>query len=406
MRPDSSAFLEITYIEEGRIKRIREEKTAKQLLELRERLKQSTFVEVTSAPLSGLDQSARTKLITATTLMSTFIYGPLIISSIEDVRTEVAAGMELIIGGAGFLVPLLLTENSSVTEGEASLATGGMLLGIGHGIMLDVLLTNADLGSELGILASVVSIGETIAGYRIAHVNNFQAGKSDIISLYGLCGFGQGILLPIVFSDDLYDISGTLFGGLALGVSGLGYVAGNAVSNATRYTRGDATVTTTTAFYTPLCVLGLVLPSLARTNAEDAARVISLGAMAGNIGGLWLGHYLAERKDLSEDEGRYIALGTLAGGLIGTGIGLLFASGTDELVDLYQFTIPAVLGTAAGFVISYNVFGKGTGKNEGSNWNVRIDPGALLGGLSEPLPPRLNAPPSPTPPTLSLSYHW
>jgi hypothetical protein len=409
LRPDSSYFLEISYTEDSKIKRIKQDKTPAQVAVLRQRLTEPTFTDVDHPfvkPGTGLDQSGRTKFITATTLISTFVYGPLIISSIDNVRGEVAAGLELIIGGAGFLIPLLATANTSVTQGEASLATGGEILGLGHGMLLSLLLSNGDPGREFGVLATTVSIGETIAGYKIAHANNFRAGKSDIIITYGLFGMGQGALLPLAISSDGSDISGSLISGLALGFSGLGYIAGNVLSNSTRYTRGDATVASTAGTFAPLCLLGLVVPSLAENSGNEAGQIFAATAMVGNLGGLWLGHYLAEKKDLSEDEGNYISLGTLAGCLIGTGIGMILSSDTDELTDIYQFTIPAVLGTAGGFAISYSVFGKGSGRDEGSGWDVKFNPGALLAGLSERSSATFDGRPSRVSPALAVQYKW
>ncbi len=406
MRPDSTYHIEITYIEDGQIKRIKQDKSQAQIAVLRQRLTEPTFdTPAPAKPGAGLDQTARTKFITATTLLATFAYGPLIISSLDGAGGGAIAGLELIIGGAGFLLPLLATEDRSVTQAEASLAIGGAVLGIGHGMLLSSLITNGDVGNEFGIIATTMSVGEMIAGYNIAHANNFNAGKSDIIVTYGLYGMGQGALLPIVAAGDIDNISSSWVTGSALAFSALGYFAGNALSNATRYTRGDATVASTTGGFATLCMLGLVLPAL-ENSGDEGLQIAAASAMAGNIAGLWLGHYLAEKKDLSEDEGNYISLGTFAGCLIGSGVGLILATDLDNITDIYQFTIPAVLGTAGGFAISYHVFGKGSGRDEGSNWDVNFNPGALIGGLTEQ--PRLTADGRPprVSPALSVQYQW
>ena len=74
MRPDSTYHIEITYIEDGQIKRIKQEKSPAQIAVLRQRLTEPTFdtpVPAGTRPGAGLDQTARTKFITATTLLAT-----------------------------------------------------------------------------------------------------------------------------------------------------------------------------------------------------------------------------------------------------------------------------------------------------------------------------------------------
>jgi hypothetical protein len=395
-KSDSSYILEIT-LGGGRRTRIRVEKSQAQVEALRQAVAEGMAA---LAPDHLLDQSSRSKFIIWESVLSTFVYGPMIISSAEIDDGAAATGLELIIGGSGFLLPYLLTQHSSVTDGESSLALGGAFNGMFHGSLISLLISDDDPGAELGLLISGISVLETFIGYRVAHSNNLSEGRSDIVRYGGFFGIGQGALLGLLIDP---NASPSLIYSASLVGSGLGFAVGNMLSRQALYTRGDATVALTAGIFGTYCAYALIAPELHVSSADAAIRASAAIGLAGNIGGLWLAHHLGLEKDLSTEEGNYVLLGTSAGFLVGTGIGMILSSSTD-FGSAYSLTIPSFLGTAAGFGLSYAAFGKGSGKSTGGGWDIQFNPAAAMAALSSKPPGRQSY--RPLSQALSVQYHW
>lgn len=173
------------------------------------------------------------------------------------------------------------------------------------------------------------------------------------------------------------------------------------------YTRGDATVSLTAGIYGAYSVMGLLVPALSDVSSDVGVRLVAAAALAGNIGGLLFANGLAQKQNLSSENGTLVLVGTSVGWLVGSGIGCLLASTLDfeSLSDSYSFTIPSVVGTIAGFAISNSLFSSAQGKDEGANFDVMFNPGALMSALSPVKETsRTNRPY--VPPALSIRYSW
>lgn len=209
--PDSTYLLEVSYRENGKPLRSRLRKNPEWYADFQSQLDADIR---TKAPSSLLDQSSRTKFLVIETILSTFVYGPMILAAADVDNGAAGASIELLIGGAGFLVPYLLTQNASVTDGEASLALGGAFNGLGHGMFLSLAVQGE--ANDMLALTAGISIIETAVGYAVAHSNNLSEGSSDIIRYGGFFGMGQGAALSLLIDP---EPSAELMGYTALATS-------------------------------------------------------------------------------------------------------------------------------------------------------------------------------------------
>ncbi len=373
--PDSSYILEITSFENGQLVKDRLPKSASAIRLLREDVDARRGPQV---PVVKLDQSSRTKFLVWETLLSFFGYAPAIESSFRSNNVSLNTGLELVIGGLGYLIPSVLTQNAPMTDGEGSLALGGAFLGAAHGLLIDALLSNGNTGLELGPFAAAASVGETSIGYVIASKNNMTEGTADMIRYGGLFGMMDGLGLAFVADN---SASPSLWAGLSLAGSAGGFAAGTTMANSQPYTRGNASVVLTAGLF------GTIIPPLIyasaisyNTNTFPTSPFI-LSAIAGNIGGVLLANSLMVGKQFSNGEGTAVILGTTVGTAIGWGIGFIITSSGRFNNSPWAFTLPVAIGTAAGFGISVAAIGKGTGENTSTGWNFQANPGALMGAL-------------------------
>ncbi|HZK75811.1 MAG TPA: hypothetical protein VFD13_02790 [Candidatus Kapabacteria bacterium] len=373
--PDSSYILEITSFENGQMVKDRIPKSANAVRLLREDVDARLGPQ---APVVKLDQSSRTKFLVWETILSLSGYAPAIESGFSSNNVGLNTGIELVIGGLGYLIPSVLTQNAPMTDGEGSLALGGAFLGAAHGLLIDVLLSNGNTGLEIGPFAAAVSVGETGIGYAIASKNNMSEGTADIIRYGGLFGMMDGLGLAFVANN---TPSPSLWAGLSLAGSAAGYAAGTVMANNQTYTRGDASVVLTAGLFGTLLPPLLYASAISYNTATNPASALVLLAVAGNVGGVVLGNSLMQGKQFSNGEGTAVILGTTAGYTIGLGIGDILTSSNQINFSPWEFTVPIVIGTAAGFGISVATIGKGTGENSSTGWNFQANPGALMGAL-------------------------
>ncbi|MFI5264318.1 MAG: hypothetical protein ACHQM6_07375, partial [Candidatus Kapaibacterium sp.] len=360
---DSSYILEISSLsDDGKLSRNREPKTKQDVLAFQKQVAE-VVTERSSSVL--LDQSSRSKFLVWETLLGVFAYGPLFSASLNSTNNiGVTSGLELVVGGLGFVVPYVLTKNAPMTDGEASFALGGAFNGAIHGVLIDLLVTNGNSGNEAFALTALGSIAETGIGYAVARTYNFSEGKSDIIRYGGFFGTGEGTLLALLINTD--NPSPALVSGLSLLGSAGGYYAGMLLSNNESYTRGNASTVLTAGLYGPAVSL-LIYGSLISENAFNnnnpgsVLRGFALSSMIGNIGGVLLAHELLRGKRFSTGEGNDVILGTSAGFIIGWGFSLILTSSATSNTSLWAFSLPIILGTAGGFGIMLSVIGKGSG---------------------------------------------
>ena len=337
-----------------------------------------------SAPSTLLDHSSRVKFITYETVLSTFLYGPLIMASIQVNDFIIGAGIELLIGGAGFLVPYALTQEMSMSDAQSSLGLGCAFLGIGHGALIDMALSARSDGRELTGVIAATSIVETAIGCAVASGPTWTEGKADMTRYGGLFGGMLGIgTLELITTD----FGPQAAGAAGLAGSGVGFVLGTMLANDHEYTRGNATVSLTAGLFGPYALLSLSEPLLEHVDwSDNTGRLLTGIGMVGNIGGVLLTHELIKDKRLSTGQGNLILVGTSAGWLVGTGIGFLLSSSTfnSDMSTAASFTIPSALGTIGGFAISYYIFSKADW-SMGSNWEMNINPATMAMAAHSPM---------------------
>ncbi len=273
------------------------------------------------APRVDRNQDGRTALLWGSTLWSLLYYGT---------ATSVALDIEepaipiLLAGGLGYLVPALLTNDASVTEGAASLALGGMFQGTLHGWALAMLLSGDQLTDSdqprLGFGLSVLTgIAETVAGYVVATNTNMREGRASVINTTAFYGLACGALTTVAIFDQIEpssDVAVRVGGGAALLGAAAGVVAGNAVADGQHYSSGDASMYGITGFLgaaLPWVVIGTIQPD------DLSATLASSISIATTIGGLWLGDQLVRGKDYRGTDGTISVLSLIGGGLIGLG---------------------------------------------------------------------------------------
>jgi hypothetical protein len=250
-------------------------------------------------------------------------------------------------------------------------------------------------------VVTLVSVGETVAGFEIAHNTRMSEGKADVIRYMGIFGIMQGAALTAVVSS---NPSVALFSSLSLLGSAAGYAVGTAMTNGQPYNRGNASVLGTAGLLGAFIPTAMTASALAYENGEAVPKALGASIMLGNAAGLYFGNSLLKNKHYSTAEGNYVILSTAAGFLVGLGAGEIIASGSSSNSP-WGLTVPMVLGSAAGFGIMLATLGNGSGRSTGGGWDVNFNPGAVMGAL---LPQKghstnINAY---VPPALGVSYHW
>jgi len=371
---DSSYQLEITSFENSKLLKDRVVKSATSIQAIQEDIAARLGPQKAG---QKLDQSSRTKLLIWETLLSFLGYAPAITSAINSNNASVGAGLELVIGGLGYLIPAALTEHAPMNDAEGSLALGGAFLGAAHGVLLDIMLSNGKPGREIGPVATVVSIGETGIGYAIASKNNLTEGSADIIRYGGLFGMMDGI--GMAFAVD-HSATGSLWSALGLAGSAAGFAVGTAMANHEPYTRGNASAVLTAGIYGAMIPPLIYASALSYNTNTNPSTGLLLSAVAGNIGGIVLSNSLMNGTHYSNGEGTAVILGTTAGFAIGLGFGYLIAGSGNLNFSPWAFTAPIVVGTCAGFAISISSIGKGSGDQSSTGWDFEANPAGLLLG--------------------------
>jgi len=367
---DTSYILEITYEDANRTMKTRLPLTTAAV----ESLRSDVSLRITEqAPEVTLNHEGRAWMIIESTALSLGFYGwavPVILD-IDDGKTFVA--LYMLTSGAGFFIPLALTNSIDVTDANAILYAYGGTRGILHGVMLNELLYGKETTARGGIsMATLASIGESIGGFVVA--KGMSGGKASTISVCGDFGLGLSLgasgLLDFYNSGQERSLAATILLGSAAGLG-----AGNLLANDQPYTRGDAFILEATG------LLGAFIPiaALDLTGVKDGKTYTAV-SMAGGVAGLALAHAsLLRGRDFTTGQGLIVQLGTLGGALTGIGMAYLLSSnGADETLFLTSSTV----GAFGGFALTYNLFSKEAQTAEkGSSWDLHLLPVGLLSPL-------------------------
>jgi hypothetical protein len=373
--PDSSYRLEVASFENSQLVKDRLPITASTVKLLRAKVDARLGPQT---PATALYQDSRSKFVLGETLLSIFGYGPAILTAINSDNAGVDIGLELIIGGSGYFLSSALTRNGPMTDGEGSLSLGGAFLGAVHGGLIDELFAKGNTGLEIGPMITVASLAETGIGYAIASGDTMTQGTADMIRYGGLFGMVDGFGIAFAVNN---HAPRSLWSGLSLAGSAVGFAVGAMMANSQFYNRGSSLVVVTIGTYGAY-IPAMIYASIINYNfAHSPPSGLPLVGIAGNIGGVLLANSFMQNRDFSTSEGTTVMLGTTAGGLIGSGLGAILISQKSLSNSLWAFSIPSVVGTVAGFGISLASIGKGSGDKTSTGWNFDANPGALMGAL-------------------------
>jgi hypothetical protein len=373
--PDSGYMLEVSSFENSQLVKDRLPITASIVKLLRNKVDAWLGPQVTALTLN---QSSRSKFVLGETLLSTFLYGPAIITAFNSDNAGVDIGLELIIGGSGYFLSSALTRNGPMTDAEGSLALGGAFLGAVHGGLMYELFSKGNPGLGIGPVITAASLAETGIGYAIASDNTMTEGTADMIRYGGLFGMVDGFGLAFAVNNHAPH---ALWSGLSLAGSVGGFAAGTMMANSQFYNRGSALVVVTIGTYGAY-IPAIIYASIINYNfAHSPPSGLPLVGIAGNVGGVILANSFLQTRDFSTSEGTTVILGTTAGCLIGSGLGAILISQNSLSNSLWAFSIPSMVGAVAGFGISLASIGKSTGDKPSTGWNFDANPGALMGAL-------------------------
>ncbi|TAL68061.1 MAG: hypothetical protein EPN82_11715 [Bacteroidetes bacterium] len=339
---DENFVLEISYKVDERTMRQRKNMNTNQVKELRNQVSQCIQEK---CPVILINQEGRSTFLAGTTMLGLGAWDWMVPSMLDVEDNSTYMALYLSTAALSFFVPYLITENSPVTEGAASLSIFGGALGIAHGLMLNYLFSDDFTSGSYGLMFSM-SIAELIGGYYLATNTNMTEGKASVLSTMTAIGIGYGIGLPFIFGAE--EKESYMLGGL-LG-SGVGYFAGNLISNSQNYTVGDASILANCG------MLGAYLPLMINAIAEtkDGESVVAT-VLLGAASGIFIGDRLVLGKDFTKSQGTFISIGTLAGGLLGGSIGFLF-EGNDLNSDGKMVMLFSALGAIGGFTVMYESF--------------------------------------------------
>jgi hypothetical protein len=339
-------WLEVYYRAEGEIRRDRKSILPGEVEEFRRKVSRR-MREV--PPERPVDVSGRSQFLRGTMVVSTGFYGWAVPMALGVGDSKLAVALYMLTAGAGYFLPFQLTENMEVTEAASALSFYGATRGIVHGISLDLLLLGENATARgMVALGLVGSVAEAIAGFAAADALSISAGSASVLGTCGDFGLGYGLGTAHLLGQ-LEDSSGRAAGGSMLAGSCAGLLGGMVFANQQHFTKGDASVFTTSG------LLGAYVPlSIVDISGADDAKVYTASAMAGAAVGLGLGTHLVRGRDFTAGEGTIINLGTTAGGLVGAGLAYLFSSESEDSRKLYLAL--SSLGALGGFWTTYRSF--------------------------------------------------
>ena len=304
----------------------------------------------------------------------------------DDASYKAYVASSLIGAGLGFFAPFLALRNSDVSSGAAIGGELGGMRGSLDGFLLFTLFGGFDynevrLRGMLGMLTAV-GMTEYALGIYMADDMNISEQNMRAITLYSWLGYISGLELSFLIGgsdENSLDTKGygarLLAGAVFIGGTA-GMISGYYLAKNSHYTNGDTVIAGTAV--SVVAGLPLALTSLGRS---VDARIYSGVALGGTIGGMALGHYIADNFDFLTWESALVTLGTIGGSLLGFGIAFL---ASDDIFDSAgTYTVPIAVGGAIGFTSLFFVFYKNAlnrrleDKKTASNFSFSINPAAL-----------------------------
>jgi len=374
---DSTFVLEISVAQSGQFSREREVLTREQADSLRADV--SSRIAALPPEKERIEQGGRAALVTSWTILGLGFYGWAVPYSFNIEDGSAALGTYMLVSGASFFGPLLLTRGQPVTWGPTNMSLYGTTRGALHGWLISEMAKPdegyLDDGQTAIALAMGTSVVEGIAGYAIAQGRGMSAGDVAAVEVGGDYGMLWGYLasdLAGYTNDDRDQDQATATLTLATGVVGM--FAGGMLAGRRAYSFGDVMVMRGSSY------VGVLMgTALADVGDPSGSEPYSAGIMLGSLAGLIVGDRLVAGREFSVGEGTLVQLGGLAGGL--TGLGLVALTRTD---DSSPYWFGTALGGAAGYAFTYRgLAGKATARaSKATSWRFQLAPEGLLAALN------------------------
>ncbi len=302
---DTSFVLEITVLRGGRLERERVPLD----LERAEALRADVTRRIAAAgpPPAKLNQEGRTMLVAGNALLGLGFYGWAVPYVLEADDWSVATGAYLLTAGASTFVPMLLTQNASVSWPMTNLSLHGSTRGVWHGWLLYDLASSGSGGidDDRGRVAVMMltSIAEGALGYALASGGRMDGGEAQTV----VNGGDYGLLWGVCASDvagylDRDDERMSALTTLA-GAAG-GTLAFRLLASRRAYSYGDAWVMRSAGY-----VGMLVATAVADAGDPEGSESYSAGLIAGSVAGLVVGDRLVTGRDFTGGDGILVQLG-------------------------------------------------------------------------------------------------
>ncbi len=296
----------------------------------------------------GLNHEGRVATLAVTTALGLGLYG-WAVPQLLDLDGRGYVGMYMLVAGASFAVPYLLTWESPVTWPMTGLGFWGGTRGIAHGAMMAAFIS-PNSTSEQGLAASMLigSTTELIAGLAWGSRGTLTPGGAHTVGVAGdvgllvAMGLGHATTLDRAAGTGSDTQLRTLMGmGLAGTVGGV--VGGWWLSGQRERSFGDIEVTRAAG------VIGAWTGATVAIVANvDDSRLGVGSLMLGGIAGLVAGDHLVRDTNFSFAQGVFVDLGTLAGGLAGAGLAYLII---PDISSPKPYFVASTIGAAGGFTL-------------------------------------------------------
>jgi hypothetical protein len=287
-----------------------------------------------------------------------------------------AAGLPLIAGGAGVVIPLLSNSTKTVTSNTLLLTSHGQTLGWAHGAALGAVINGYDAfgsdnrGKLTIFLAAATSIGMGITGHKLSKTKDWSEGRVAIYRHYGWVMPGTGVCAALAFSDDARVV-----GAADLVFGATGYLLADRVNSWHEFTRGEVRATQTLAVLNAalgFCIFAESEPYSGSASNEPMWLLPAVGALAGT----GLGHLWTKDANFSIQQGMTTIYASAGGAIIGLGLALMIDS--KEFTTYYA--IPYVTSMAAYAITVESLKKKNrnvpalSDLNQKGNWNFAFMP--------------------------------
>ena len=382
--------LEITYLEQGALARERRTLTDAQLAELRGQIQQA----LTSVGRERVvERSGRAGLILAQTLVGLAYHGWVVPVALDVDSDRGSVASYLLASGASFLLPWLITENTSVSVAQRDAFFWGATRGILYGHALGYVAAPDDIqADEFGndeekderarlVIGSAGSVLGSLLGFYAAR--RFDASPGTV-ALWSAAGdFGLAGAFGTSYAAGLFDEEEVLVGcpigspcvvrregsnrdgwALTVGLGAASLVGAKLWGDAEDYTIGDAWALRSFGLLGTQALLPLAVGIFDTEDADDKAeQAIAASAVAGAAAGLFLGNRVLRRTALSGGDGLLVLAGHVAGGLAALGVTYLLDDSED--IDDTVYLTTSAAGSAIGSLLTFRAVRGGRSDTSG-----------------------------------------